>query len=192
MPRRKQGSGDGTPAPGNESFAEIASTGSASEGDIASLREQVADLESRLAEAERLRGEAERAALAAAENQGGILLQSPTQEVATGKRVRVQRVDKYEVSHYVDGGRPVMKPKMKTVELPTYFYKIDLPPVGGMSFSINDTPCYHGTIVELDIDTLRSVKEIIYRQWDHERNISGSNENFYRQSQNKRLSARGA
>jgi len=64
--------------------------------------------------------------------------------------------------------------------------------VGGMGFTINEVPCYHGTIMEFDIDTLRTAKEIVWRLWEHERNISGSNENFYRHERNPRLSARAA
>ena len=62
-----------------------------------------------------------------------------------------------------------------------------LPPVGGVDLKINDVSFYHGVVYELDIDTLRSVKEMVYRLWDHDRSIHGSDENFYRKPQETTL-----
>jgi len=61
-----------------------------------------------------------------------------------------------------------------------YFYKIDLPPVGGEGIRINGTLLYHGQVVRCDARTLSTLKDIVYRNWKHDRDIHGTDENFYR------------
>jgi hypothetical protein len=170
----------------------IASTRHIEPDKLDALYARLAELEAKLDASELARSDAEKAALAAAEAQGGTLLQRVVTEVATGRKVKVRRFDRMaEVEGAYDAqGRPVYKALMKTVELPVYFYKIDLPPIGGMEITINGVPLYHGAVMECDQDTLRTVKEIIYRLWDHERNINGSNENAYRTPQEQRISPR--
>ena len=68
--------------------------------------------------------------------------------------------------------------KMKTVDI--WWYKIDLPPSGGMNIKLNSQPYEHGQVYEFTTDTLRTVKDIVFRCWAHERSIKGDNENFYR------------
>ena len=68
-----------------------------------------------------------------------------------------------------------------------WYYKIDLPPIGGTEIKINGEPLYHGTVYKLDLYLLRSIKEIVARAWGHENNIRGSNENAYRQPSNRTL-----
>lgn len=157
--------------------------------DLANALAEIERLKGRLGDEVQKRTEAEAAALAAAEAQSGMM-QSQIQEVATGKTVRVTRCTGYEVKGYKDDGREILKPKWGPVDLPTYFYKVELAPNGGMDFKINGTPLYHGATYEFDIDTLRTVKEICARGWDHERNIMGSNENAYRPQKNPIISAR--
>lgn len=152
------------------------------------LREN-AELKAQLAVANTARGAAEQAALDAAQAQGS-LLQPGIQEVPSGKSITVKRLDFYKVVGHGDGGREIRRPVFKDVQLPTFFYKIDIPPVGGTDCKINEIPYYHGTVYELDIDTLRTVKEMVYRLWDHDRNIHGSDENAYRQQKSPRISGR--
>jgi hypothetical protein len=90
-------------------------------------------------------------------------MQRDIQEVATGKTVKVKRAPwirsgkpGYKVVGYKDDGREILKPSSKDVELPTYFYKIDMPPVGGDRPQDERRPFYHGTVYEFDIDTLRT------------------------------------
>lgn len=68
-----------------------------------------------------------------------------------------------------------------------WFYRIDLSPSGGTEIKINGFPYYHGQTYKFDTDTLRSIKEIVARTWDHENNIMGANENMYRREQNRVL-----
>src|ERR1700675_218429 len=68
-----------------------------------------------------------------------------------------------------------------------YWYRIDLAPCGGTEIKINGTPYYHGSTYEFRTDTLRTVKEIVARTWDHENNIMGSNENVYKVAQDRIL-----
>lgn len=73
---------------------------------------------------------------------------------------------------------------------PSYFYKIDLPPSGGQQIVINGTNFYHGQQYRLRLSTLRGLKEIVHRGWQHEASIRGSNENFYRTPQERRIGSR--
>lgn len=175
----------GADAPGKTEHVGIASIAGTSEDDVAALRAQVADLSEQLSLA---RTEAEAKALAVAEAQSAFM-QRDIQEIPTGKTVTVQRCRGYKTVGYRDDGRPILKPVWEDVERPTYFYKIDLPPVGGEGLIPNGVPFYHGTVYEVDIDTLRSWKEMVFRLWDHERNIRGSNENFYRRETAPTISA---
>lgn len=175
-------------APGEKTHhVAVASVKDTSEDDVAKLRAQVAALSEQLQVA---RSEAEQKALAVAEAQTAFM-QRDIQEIPTGKSVIVQRCSGYKTVSYRDDGRPILKPVWEDVELPTYFYKIDLPPVGGEGLIPNGVPFYHGTVYEVDIDTLRSWKEMVFRLWDHERNIRGSNENFYRRETAPTISASG-
>lgn len=65
-----------------------------------------------------------------------------------------------------------------------WFYKIDLPPSGGIEVKINGVPYYHGEQYKINTDTLRTIKDIVFRCWKHEGDIHGNNENFYRQPKN--------
>ena len=157
------------------------------------LLAEIEELKAKLQLSEEQRSEAEAAALAMAEAQGA-LMQREIREVPTGKFVTVKRaVDpktgkpSYRVAGYKDDGREILKPVFHDFKLPTYFYKVDMPPVGGVDLKINDVSFYHGVVYELDIDTLRSVKEMVYRLWDHDRSIHGSDENFYRKPQETTL-----
>lgn len=161
----------------------VASIAATSPEDVEALRSQIADLEAQL---DLARSDKELQALAVAEAQFRDM-----QEVPTGKTVTVQRCRGYKTVSYRDDGRPILKPLWEDEEVPTFFYKIDIPPVGGAGLIPNGTPFYHATVYEVDIHTLRSWKDQVYRLWAHERNINGSNENAYRRESAPTLSARG-
>jgi hypothetical protein len=165
-----------------DAHAEIASVEGVGDEDLVALKAKVKNLEEKLAAATAQRSEEELALLASL--QGINSLGSDAgREVATGKRVKVRRLSKYTIAGYKDDGREILRPEFKSVELPTYFYKINMPPCGGADLKINGMPLYHGATVELDIDTLRTVKDMVFRMWTHDREIHGSDENFYRKQQ---------
>lgn len=162
-----------------DKYVAVASFGDAGQSELDKLRADNARLNAQLDTERTMRTAAEASALAMAEAQS-FLMQREIQEVPTGKTVKVKRSAGLEVKGYKDDGRDILRPIWKEVELPTYFYKIDLPPSGGMDFKINGDAYYHGATYEFDADTLRSVKEIVYRCWAHDTSIHGSDENVYR------------
>lgn len=183
MPRKKKGPGD------PDVVAQVASVAGTELSDLEKLKAQIADLEAKLAIEKKARGAAEQAALEAAESQAnGLMQQTEVMEVPTGKKVKVQVGNGYETVGYKDDGRPILRPKFKTEERPTFFYKINLPPVGGIGLTTNGMPLYHGTVYEFDIDTLRDVKSRVYAVWKHDADIHGSDENVYRKPQPKQMS----
>jgi len=186
--------GEAEPSP---AVSKVASIDAAPPGAVEKLLAEINDLKSQLAVEKTARGEAEQAALDAASAQGA-LLQNEVHEVPTGKTVTVKRVKVgadgaglYKVVGHHDDGRDILRPIFEDKKIPTFFYKIDLPPCGGVDLKINSVSYYHGAVYEFDEDTLRTVKEMVYRCWDHDRNIHGSDENFYRKKSANRLSARG-
>lgn len=68
-----------------------------------------------------------------------------------------------------------------------WWYRIDLAPCGGLDIKINGMAYIHGETYKLTTDQLRSVKEIVSRTWGHENAINGTNENPYKQAQNRIL-----
>ena len=59
------------------------------------------------------------------------------------------------------------------VEVDIYAMTINLPASAGMFIRINDFPLYNGQTYKLEMDTVRSVKEAMYRAWWHENNVAG-------------------
>ena len=180
----------------DEALVEVASWKGASSETETRLLAEIDDLKAKLGLAETARSDAEAAALATVEAGAGLLMQGRNEEQPTGKKIKVQRLAHYKEVGYKDDGRPILKPVFKTVEIPTFFYRIDMPPCGGSDLKINGVPFYHGAVYELDLDSLRTVKEMVYRTWDHDRQIHGSDESFYRGKHmdldpRNRLSARG-
>lgn len=171
MPRKKL----------KDSHAEIASLNGVAPDDVEALKKQIKDLEGKLEVATAGRTEEELSLLASLQ---GIASLANEREVATGKFVKVRRLANYKVVGYRDeaGGREILRAQFKTVELPTYFYKVNLPPCGGTHLMINGLPVYHNATIEFDIDTLRTVKDMVYRCWAHDREIHGTDENFYRKT----------
>ena len=114
-------------------------------------------------------------------------MQSNITEVPTGDTVTVQRLEKFKVVSYKDDGRPIREPVWKEVRLPTYFYKIDLPPSGGDAVVINQERFYHEQTYTVDIDQLRALKDAVARAWQHEQTVLGRNENVFRKPSNHTL-----
>jgi hypothetical protein len=186
MPRKKKvldpATGEG------EAVQKVASIAGTSGDDVAKLLKQIEGLKAQLEIETEARTEAEQATLDAVQAQGLGPLQSAVEERPTGKKIKVQKLDCYETVGYKDDGRAILRPKFKEAEVPTYWYKIDLPPVGGIGLTINGMPLYHNTVYEFDIDTLRSVKDMVHKVWKHDRDIHGSDENLYRKPQPMQMS----
>lgn len=105
---------------------------------------------------------------------------SDNEEVPTGKTIKVPRLKEFKVVGYTTEGIPMREPVWKEEEVPTFLYKIDMPAVGGTQIMVNGTPLYHGETYTLDLHTLRTVKEMVYRLRAHEASVFGTNENAYR------------
>lgn len=152
-----------------------------SEADLEALRARVKELEGKLISQ-------------AQANEDAVLrarfVQSDNEEIPTGREVDVPQCTGYDTVGYHDDGRPILKAKWKTVKSPTFMYKIDMPPVGGLDIKINGNSLQHGQVYEFNLHELRLVKDIVYRLRDHEANIHGSNENAYRKPQNAAFSGK--
>jgi len=73
-------------------------------------------------------------------------------------------------------GRMKVRDKMQEV----WWYKIDLPPSGGMALVCSGQWYFHGQVYKFTLDTLRTIKDMVGKCWQHEANIKGNDENFYR------------
>lgn len=61
-------------------------------------------------------------------------------------------------------------------------YRVELPASAGEGLKISGMPIYHGQTVEVNIDTLRTIKDMVHRAWYHEKSIFGqANDNAFRQ-----------
>lgn len=191
MGRPRKNRGALPPAPPDEGVAKIVSVDNVSPADLDKLLLEVAGLRKQLADSEAARDDAERKAIASAEAQG-MLMQGQIQEVPSGKTALVAKFKEWKHRGFKDNGDEIVKPVFHKVKVPTFFYTIDLPPCGGTDMKINGMPLFHGAMVELDIDTLRTVKDMVYRCWKHDADIHGSDENFYRKESRPVLSMRQA
>jgi len=155
--------------------------------EVSRLNAEIERLKKALATAQGETTEAQRAAKEAveAQAQSNLIMQGEIREVPTGKKVTVQRLKEYKVRGYTDDNRALREPVFHGVELPTYFYKIDLPASGGEGVNIGGQWYYHGQSYEIDIDLLRTLKDIVHRAWVHEATIHGNNENIFRKSENR-------
>jgi hypothetical protein len=157
-----------------------------SAADVKKLQDDVARLQKLLDEKDVALAAAESAAAHSAAQQLASM-GSNVMEIPTGKTVTVQRAKKYKTVGYKDDGRPIKEPIFEDVALPTFHYRIDLPPSGGVAISINGTEYYHNETYVVDVDLLRDLKDKVARAWGHEANIKGSNENIFRRPLNVTL-----
>ncbi len=187
---RRRGPNKKKAKPKQTGYAKVVSTAGMNPSDLEKLQSQIADLQGQLASEREARTIAEEAALLQAESQG-MMQQREIREIPTGRTRTVQRANGYKVVGHKDSGVPILAPKWQDVELPTFFYKIDLPPVGGLQMRVNGVDLFHGSTQELDIDQLRSVKDMVHRCWAHDASIHGTDENAYRPKKGGMVSARG-
>jgi hypothetical protein len=179
----------GRPKKVTDAIAEVVSVKHVDPDNREALLKQIEELQAQLADQTEKLTEAQKAALAVAETQGA-LFHNVIEEVPTGRTRTVQKLEKYKRVGF-ENGRPVLEPVFMEQEVPTWFYKIDLPPSGGEHIRINGAEFYHGSVGEFDMDTLRTVKDLVFRNWRHEESIMGSNENAYRKPLRPVLSGGG-
>lgn len=143
--------------------------------DVDALRARIADLEGKLAKAGDVQDEAVRRAM---------FFRQRNDEVPTGKKVKTPKCVRYETTGYGDDGRAIRRPIWEEVEVETFFYTVDMPPVGGVAVRINGEELYHGQTYELTLDQVRLLKDIVYRLEKHDAEIHGTDENAYRPKAN--------
>ena len=165
---------DGTFAPPPEdavagSYAKVVDVEAVSSDDLASLKSTIADLEARLKASEDARSSEEQSNLDMVKAQGFSMGDQVT-ERPTGRTVSIEKCSGYERVGF-EKGRAIYEPKFKTVTVPTYYYKIMMAPCGGLQARLNGQDFVHGSVVEVDIDTLRTLKDIVFRTWSHEGSI---------------------
>lgn len=130
--------------------------------------------------AKRTEAESMAAAMAEATAFGGS-----AEEQATGKTVkRSVCSNPWE--------RDEKKQKWVTVDVPTYFYAIELPAGAGTGLLTNGIDYFHGQTYEVDLATLVDLKSRVARTWEHEKSIHGENENAWRKPTNVHLKSKAA
>jgi hypothetical protein len=168
-------------AQGDEAFVKVVSTKSVTSASQKALLDQIAKLqeEKQSLEGKLVKSEQEKEALEAVQAQGSVFGIAST-ERATGKQVTVKRFKRMKVVGW-ENGREILRPELHDVKRDTYLIKIDLPASGDIALKMNDVPFYHGAVYEVDIDTLRSIKSIVWNCWKHDQDVRGNqNENAYR------------
>ncbi len=144
------------------------------EEELAKLRAEILRLEGALKDSEASKDDAVKRAM----------FFTPTEdERATGKTVKVMRATNPTAKDEDDQG-------WKEFELPTYYYKVDMPPVGGIDIKIDGISIQHGQVYEFTLDGLRLIKSIVYNLQCHEASIHGSDENAYRPKTNAHFSGK--
>ena len=139
--------------------------------DLDALRAKVKELEARLATQATENEDAVRRAM---------FFRQRNDEIPTGRKVDVAVCTGYETTGYRDDGTAVKKPKWENRQEPTFFYTVDMPPVGGVDIKVNGMQLYHGETYELTLDQVRMVKDMVYRLERHDAEIHGTDENAYR------------
>ena len=138
--------------------------------------EQIASLEAQLSEAR----SAQAMLQAQVDAASAYTIPSGVEEVPTGKTMKVRKFKEYDIKGYKDSGEPIVTPIFETVDVPEYVYQINMAPCGGTDLKINGVAYFHGAIVKTDIDTIRLLKDMVYKTWKHDADIHGTDENFYR------------
>ena len=169
--------------------------------DQESLQDKLARLEAELAIEKSARASAEdSAARQLAQVQSNALQMSAIREVDAGtierevigpdgepKTTRVAVLEPDGSQRLDEHNRKMWESVPITETVPVYWYKIEIPPSAGLFISVNGQQLYHGETYKFTLDNLRTVKEMVFRAWQHEANVSGSNENAYRPRQSARV-----
>lgn len=151
----------------------------ATKSEIEELQAQVARLQEALGAETQKRTQAEEMAFAM--SQAGQFFGSTAEEQATGRTITVRTcLNPTE--------RTEKKQRWHDLEVPTYFYTIQLPTAAGLCLTTNGVEYYHGQTYEFDGLTLAEMKSRVARCWDHEKSIHGDNENAYRKPTNQLFS----
>ena len=140
------------------------------------LLAEIEELRKKLGDAIHAKTQAEEmaAATAAASTFTGSSEEQPTGRTVT-IRVCINPAEKKEE-----------KLKWKDLDVPTYFYAINLP-LSAPNLATNGVEYYHGQTYEVDQYTLADLKSRVARCWDHEKSIHSENENAYRRPTNIHL-----
>jgi hypothetical protein len=123
-------------------------------------------------------------ALAQAEEGVVSLMGRHVQEQPLGKRKVKVKIYDHKASK--KSGIAEYREEEQTLEF--FRYLVDLPPIGGDGVRMGPHFFQHGDTVEIDLNTLRSLKEIVARAWFHEGQVKGNDENKFRQKQNLTIS----
>lgn len=150
----------------------------ATKQELEELQSEVARLQAALLEEQGARSAAEEAARAVAA--ASPFVHASVEEQPTGKTIEVEVC-------LNPAARKESDHRYKKVEMPTYFYTVQLPAAAGLSLSTNGVEYYHGQTYEFDPIMLAEIKSRVARCWDHEKSIHGDNENAYRKPLNKSL-----
>jgi hypothetical protein len=142
---------------------------------VKDLQSQIADLQAQLLSEKEARSAAEDNAKATAD--AGIFV-NRSDEQPTGKTIKIQKCSNpWETDE--------RKQKLISVDVPTYYYQIQLPTGSGISLTTNGQDFRHGDTYTVDLYTLIDLKSRVARCWDHEKSIHGDNENAYRRPTNR-------
>jgi hypothetical protein len=142
---------------------------------VKDLQSQIADLQAQLLSEKEARSAAEDNAKATAD--AGIFV-NRSDEQPTGKTIKIQKCSNpWETDE--------RKQKLISVDVPTYYYQIQLPTGAGISLTTNGQDFMHGETYTVDLYTLIDLKSRVARCWDHEKSIHGDNENAYRRPTNR-------
>jgi len=142
--------------------------------ELEALRAEVKRLEEALAVANTANEDAARRAM---------FFKDVNEEVPTGQKVTRKIAKKPWAKTEEDQ-------EWEDVEVDTYLFKIDMPPVGGVQILLNGEALQYGETYTVDLHQLRYLKDVIFRLRDHEANIHGTDENVYRPKTNARFSGR--
>ena len=148
--------------------------------DLKALKEEIANLKKSLSAESAKRSAAEESALALSSANQFVTGSAGSNEHPTGKTITVNKcINPWE--------RSEKKQKFVDLELPTYFYTINLPIGAGNSLMTNGIEYFHGQTYEFDCEILAEMKSRVAKCWDHESSISGKDENMYRKRTEMRV-----
>ena len=145
---------------------------------LKALQDQIESLQAQLGVEKQARTAAEEMAHATA--QASSFTMTAAEEQPTGKTISINMcANPWE--------RDVKKQIFKDVDIPTFYYNIQLPSGAGWALTTNGIDFYHGETYEVDYHTLVDLKSRVARTWEHEKNIHGENENAYRKPTHLRV-----